>query len=763
MVDFLLTIGWFSVLVISLYLVAINSELLGEKTNIVWKGLRYYSRVIAVIVIAGVVYGLPQIRELLPDYGPITPFELFERLNTGVWAGLWAYVTRLEDITIIVVTITLAVSPILRPAQSWSLDELEERAPQIIPNLLVACLFPAVIGYHTEFAESPDLSLWPGLWAGFLVYVQWVLTYSLAAFLLACVYWIPHKHVEGLQGKSDSRKTLESIEPLPSFLFFAGLIIGLIFLASSIIAIFSVLLFPISVVIKLLSDSGLGSYFNSTLAVTNFFIAASIGFLKLDEFLIAKTRFSMLYAFLIIAVLLAFFDLNDSHRIRELEVASPQANGQRVDLVKSFQDWKSARSFDTASESYPIYIVAAQGGGIYAAYHSARFLAAAQDMSPEFSNHLFAISGVSGGALGAATFSTLVAAAKDDDSSAENDWFKLHTEKMLGQDFLTATVWTTLFTDLWSRLMPCFQSACPGAILSRANTFEHTLEKAWEIAFRHQNQTENPFVKSVYKQWSSESRSPVLLLNTTEVETGENVVISSAGSMNNSSNTTIRWLSERAPNLDIRLSTAVGLSARFPGLAPAGWYEVHDTDSDRRYKRRLVDGGYYDNSGVVTALSVIEALEPYVGKGEFVLISLNSITESSLSQVSASGLSELLSPLKALESVRSARGKMAVEQAHVVLDSKKCSGPLAKSPSSCGYEDDMRINILATEYPSPLGWQLSKASREAIDKSVGSASDCLDFRTVTETSDEQIGWSATVELVRIHNSCLLEEIRKELQ
>jgi len=763
MVDFLLTIGWFSVLVISLYLVAINSELLGKKTSIVWDGLRYYSRVIAVIVIAGVVYGLPQIRELLPDYGPITPFELFERLNTDVWAGLWAYVTRLEDITIIVVTITLAVSPILRPSLSWSLDKLEERAPKIIPNLLVACLFPAVIGYHTEFAESPELDLWSGLWAGFLVYMQWVLTYSLAAVLMGCVYWMSNTHVEGLQAKSDSRKILESMAPLPSILFFAGLIIGLIFLASSIIAIFSVLLFPISVAIKLLSDSGLGSYFNSTLAVTNFFIAASIGFLKLDEFLIARTRFSMLYAFLIIAVLLAFFDLNDSHRIRELEVASSQTNRHKVDLVKSFQDWNSARSFDATSESYPIYIVAAQGGGIYAAYHSARFLAAAQDMSPEFSNHLFAISGVSGGALGAATFSTLVAAAEDDYSSSDSDWFKLHTDKMLGQDFLTATVWTTLFTDLWSRLMPCFQSVCPGARLSRANTFEHTLERAWEIALLRQKQVENPFAKSVYRQWNPNSRSPALLLNTTEVETGENVVISSAGSMNNSSNTTIRWLSERAPNLDIRLSTAVGLSARFPGLAPAGWYEVSNNENDRRYKRRLVDGGYYDNSGVVTALSIIEALKPYAGNRKFVLISLNSITESSLSQVSASGLSELLSPLKTLESVRAARGKMAVEQAHVVLDKEKCSGPLAKSPSSCGYKDEMRTSILATEYPSPLGWQLSKASRNAIDKSVGNASVCLGFSAEAETSRGQIDWSATVELVRKHNSCLLEGIRKELQ
>ncbi|MFX7866411.1 hypothetical protein ABTK37_20655, partial [Acinetobacter baumannii] len=58
-------------------------------------------------------------------------------------------------------------------------------------------------------------------------------------------------------------------------------------------------------------------------------------------------------------------------------------------------------------QKFPLYVVAAEGGGIYAATHAASFLAEIQDMCPGFSHHLFAISGVSGGSVGAAVFNAL--------------------------------------------------------------------------------------------------------------------------------------------------------------------------------------------------------------------------------------------------------------------------------------------------------------------------------------------------------------------
>src|SRR5262249_49700763 len=54
---------------------------------------------------------------------------------------------------------------------------------------------------------------------------------------------------------------------------------------------------------------------------------------------------------------------------------------------------------------------AAQGGGIFAASSTAAFLAMVQDHCPSFAKHVFAISGVSGGAVGASLFNAALAEA----------------------------------------------------------------------------------------------------------------------------------------------------------------------------------------------------------------------------------------------------------------------------------------------------------------------------------------------------------------
>jgi hypothetical protein len=66
-----------------------------------------------------------------------------------------------------------------------------------------------------------------------------------------------------------------------------------------------------------------------------------------------------------------------------------------------------------ADGKVPVVIVAAEGGGIRAPYWTALVLGELQDQAAgaglDFTRHVFAISGVSGGSLGAATFAALVA------------------------------------------------------------------------------------------------------------------------------------------------------------------------------------------------------------------------------------------------------------------------------------------------------------------------------------------------------------------
>ncbi|MEH2233462.1 MAG: hypothetical protein V7K71_28130 [Nostoc sp.] len=123
-----------------------------------------------------------------------------------------------------------------------------------------------------------------------------------------------------------------------------------------------------------------------------------------------KSKFPIITFLVFILIGSSWLDLNDNHRIRQLESPSPHT---LLTLDESFLKWKEVRkneilAFEKAGKRYPIYIVSAQGGGIFAAYHAASTLSRLQDLCPAFANHVFAISGVSGGSLGAAVFSSLI-------------------------------------------------------------------------------------------------------------------------------------------------------------------------------------------------------------------------------------------------------------------------------------------------------------------------------------------------------------------
>ena len=73
--------------------------------------------------------------------------------------------------------------------------------------------------------------------------------------------------------------------------------------------------------------------------------------------------------------------------------------------------------------------------------------------------------------------------------------------------------------------------------------------------------------------------------------------------------------SNGAEAVDLPVSTAVGLSARFPWISPQGWYTFNEPGEvlkpgQKPSQRRMsfVDGGYVDNSGVATATKIARLL-----------------------------------------------------------------------------------------------------------------------------------------------------------
>jgi hypothetical protein len=162
---------------------------------------------------------------------------------------------------------------------------------------------------------------------------------------------------------------------------------------------------------------------------------------------------------IILAIIFSFW--NDNHRIRTV----PGRPVKRDSVIAAFERWHTL--IQKFPAPHPLYIVATEGGGIPAAYWTGIVLGGLQDANPNFANHLFAISGVSGGSLGAVVFDALV---------AENDgrFYQENAHEILSRDFLSPALAVMLYPDLVQRFLPV-----PIAYFDRARALELGWEKAW--------------------------------------------------------------------------------------------------------------------------------------------------------------------------------------------------------------------------------------------------------------------------------------------
>ena len=379
---------------------------------------------------------------------------------------------------------------------------------------------------------------------------------------------------------------------------------------------------------------------------------------------------------------------------------------------------------------HPLFIVAAEGGGIRAAYWTAAVLGSIQDVEPSFADHVFAISGVSGGSVGAVVFDALVADATPG-SLAER------AEAMLGRDFLSPAVAAMLYPDFVQRFWPW-----PYMFLDRG----HWLEQSWEKAWRDTTTT-NRLAEPFFDLWKRKDvYVPALFLNGTSVETGNRVIVSNLiidGSFLDAEDATGKLLLAlehkrgRKPAVDFPLSTAAHLSARFTYLSPAGRF---DTDGSH-----IVDGGYFENSGATTALDILREVSQAMSKSanglgdivpKIIMISndplgtgfsdrkitalreqlRNSTTtkEEAAHHRPGAFLEDALAPLYALLSAREARGvyaQRAIGKAQDVLYEKISAKQTATDETKVYF-----FSLAPAKVPLPLGWMLSNSAAEAMQQ-----------------------------------------------
>jgi len=297
---------------------------------------------------------------------------------------------------------------------------------------------------------------------------------------------------------------------------------------------------------------------------------------------------------------------------------------------KQFLAWLDARRDRQAfaNQDYPVYVVASAGGGIYAAMRTAYFLDFIQKRCPSFAHHIFAISGVSGGGLGALVFASQQLGLEPHPlgpCNMSDDLDGLTTpeptpilDNFFSRDLLSTIIGAGLFPNMLQRVLPF-----PVPALDRSEAFRKALGENWRDALAATKQdsprlmraaapaaqgpctTRDFFVKcEINAYWNPAGDVPVLVFNATEVDTGSPVVLSNLDSQYYANSLAARN-SPNFENRSIYLIDSASLSARFPIALPAGFLRGFGGPNSIR----LVDGGYFDGSGLTVAQAIKPAIE----------------------------------------------------------------------------------------------------------------------------------------------------------
>ena len=354
--------------------------------------------------------------------------------------------------------------------------------------------------------------------------------------------------------------------------------------------------------------------------------------------------------------------------------------------------------------SEPISIVvAASGGGIQSAAWTARVLTGLDELVPEFQSRVRMISAVSGGSVG-----TMNVMASWPDCGPPLDLTEpggFDANAASRESSLHAVGWGLVFKDLPRTLAPFFSSP----FVDRGSV----LEDAWKREARLQRQ--DPADGLLLASWRrniAERRCPAVVYNAMAAETGEPMLFSTIGLP-----AAIRTFDfyERYPGRDLPVTTAVRLSAGFPYVAPASRADV---DEQLGHYTHVVDGGYFDNYGVSTLVSIVNsgftnAASPPQGRRLLVIEICDSAACSGADanpQVTAGGgdqawTYQLRAPLSAVIAMRTSAQRVNNRAAIRLLKD---------------YWLEREVCVASIQAPfggtdAPLSWHLTAAEKRAVD------------------------------------------------
>lgn len=320
----------------------------------------------------------------------------------------------------------------------------------------------------------------------------------------------------------------------------------------------------------------------------------------------------LLYVFVFVP---ALFDI---HTVRIVNDPS----GQRQPLDKLFGEWVAACA-PAPGPVRPI-IVAVSGGATRAGLWGAAVLDQVLQAQRQGGPALFAVSSVSGGSLGTAGAMTLLS-LEDLPCRAKSLALLRPTDKTvpLAGDALGPLLGGWLFDDIPRSGFDPIAAAIRWVTSRRPNggdsaeAIEHGFEDLWSEVRRNSTARaapgwDKPFLSLFYTDAAGSYRNgmPLWFANGTDATTGNRVIttpILAPAERVSSSPWPFRGARDFHTLMhgDVSVATAINNTARFSYLEPFG--EMLPVDGNNQVGS-LIDGGYFENEGLQTALELAEWL-----------------------------------------------------------------------------------------------------------------------------------------------------------
>ncbi|MBL0055469.1 MAG: patatin-like phospholipase family protein [Chitinophagaceae bacterium] len=292
----------------------------------------------------------------------------------------------------------------------------------------------------------------------------------------------------------------------------------------------------------------------------------------------------------ILLLILLFGNIfNEPHHVTLIKSKTDSVFKKRPGLKEYFTRWAQLRKDSIEKGEYPILFTLADGGASRSGYWTAATLGKLQDTTHgKFSEHLFCLSGASGGSVGNGTFLALLNMDGRIKNNASD--YTRQSALFLKSDFLSYTLARMLGPDF---VRPIFGGL---PVNDRAAALERAMENGEDKEALLYGEFKRPFSDYIP---NDSNRLPIICINATRVQDGNPSVICNMKLEPAVFGKRVDILNTLESDKDMKLSTAVILGARFPYVSPAG----------RIGNSYYVDGGYFDNSGAGFIQEMITELQ----------------------------------------------------------------------------------------------------------------------------------------------------------